>query len=47
MKCEVTLYKAGTVFKETVIARDYQDAKEVALARNPNATIVSVTAVFK
>lgn len=47
MKCEVTLYKAGTVFKETVIARDYQDAKQVALARNPNATIVSVTAVFK
>ena len=34
------------VFKETVIG-DYQDAKEVALARNPGATIVSVTAVFK
>jgi hypothetical protein len=40
------LYKAGTVFKEEVIAKDYKDAKEVALARNPNATIVSVTAVF-
>ena len=46
MKCEVTLFVAGTVFKEEVIARDYQDAKEVALARNPGAKIVSVTAVF-
>ena len=40
------MFKAGTVFKEEVIARDYQDAKQVALARNPGATIVSVTAVF-
>jgi hypothetical protein len=47
MKCEVTLYKAGTVFKEEVIARDYQDARQVAVARNPGARIVSVTAVFK
>jgi hypothetical protein len=46
MKCLVTLYKAGTVFKEEVIAKDYKDAREVALARNPNAKIVSVTAVF-
>lgn len=46
MKCLVTLYKAGTVFKEEVIAKDYQDARQVALARNPNAKIVSVTAVF-
>lgn len=47
MKCQVTLYKAGTVFKEEVIARDYSDAKQVALSRNPGATVVSVTAVFK
>ena len=46
MKCEVTLYKAGTVFKEEVIARDYQDARQVALARNPGAKVMSVTAVF-
>ena len=46
MTCEVTLYKAGTVFKEKVICKDYQDARNVALARNPDATIVSVTAVF-
>jgi len=30
-----------------MIATDYQDAKQVALARNPNAKVVSVTAVFK
>ena len=47
MKCEVTLYKAGTVFKEEMIARNYQDARQVALARNPGAKVVSVTAVFK
>ena len=46
MKCEVTLYKAGTMFKEQVIAKNYQDAREVALARNPNARVVSVTAVL-
>ena len=46
MKCEVTLYKAGTVFKEQVIATDYQDARKVATARNPGATVVSVTAKF-
>ena len=44
MKCEVTLFKAGTVFKEEVIAKDYKDAREVALARNPNARVVGVNA---
>ena len=46
MKCEVTLYKAGTVFKEEVIAKDYEDARQVALTRNPNATVVGVNAKF-
>ena len=46
MRCKVTLFKAGTVFKEEVIAVDYEDAKKVATARNPGARIVSVTAVF-
>jgi hypothetical protein len=46
MKCKVTLFKAGTVFDETVVAIDYEDARKVALARNPGCTIVSVTAVF-
>ena len=44
MKCEVTLYKAGTIFKEEVIAKDSQDARQVALARNPNARVVGVNA---
>ena len=46
MKCKVHLFKAGTIYEEIVIATDYEDAKEVALARNPNATIMGVTAVF-
>ena len=46
MRCKVTLFKAGTIFEETVVAVDYDNAKKVALARNPNSTIVSVTAVF-
>ena len=44
MKCEVKLFKAGTVFTEEVIAKDYQDARQVALARNPNARVVGVNA---
>tara|TARA_B100000700_G_C14538999_1_gene621101 strand:+ start:168 stop:308 length:141 start_codon:yes stop_codon:yes gene_type:complete len=46
MRCKVQLYVAGTVFNEEVVAVDYQEAREVALARNPNARVVSVTAVF-
>jgi hypothetical protein len=47
MKCKVQLYVSGKVFDEIVEARDYQDAKQTALARNPTAKVVSVTAVFK
>ena len=46
MKCKVQLYVAGTVFEEIVQARDYEHAKEIALARNPGATVTWVTAVF-
>ena len=46
MKCRVQLYVAGQVFTEEVRAIDYQEARQVALARNPNARIVSVTAVY-
>ena len=46
MKVKVTLYVAGKVFDETVEARDYEDARRTALARNPSAKVVSVTAVF-
>jgi len=44
MKCEVTLYIAGTIFKEEVIARNYEDARRTALARNPTAKVISVNA---
>ena len=46
MKCEVKLYVAGHVFTEQVIARNYEEAREVALARNPNAKVVGVNAKF-
>jgi len=46
MRCKVQLYVAGKVFDEIVEARDYDDAKRTALARNPSAKIVGVTAVF-
>ena len=46
MRCKVQLYVAGKVFDEYVEARDYQEARQVALARNPNADVISVTAVF-
>lgn len=46
MKCEVKLFVAGKVFTEEVICRNYEEAREVALARNPNAKVIGVTAVF-
>ena len=42
MKWEVQLYVSGSVFKEEVHAKDYQDAKETALARNPKARVIGV-----
>ena len=46
MKCEVQLFVAGQVFTETVHAVDYQEARQVALARNPNARVISVNKKF-
>ncbi len=46
MKCKVQLYVAGKVFYEEVQASNYDDAKRTALARNPSAKVVSVTAAF-
>ena len=39
MRIKVTLYVAGKVFEEVVEARDYQDATQTALARNPTAKV--------
>ena len=46
MKCKVELYVAGKTFNESVYARDYDEARQVALARNPNATVIRVNADF-
>jgi len=46
MRCKVQLFVAGKVFDEIVEARDYQDAKQTAIARNPRAKVISVTAIF-
>lgn len=46
MKCKVQLYVGGKVFDEIVEAVNYDDAKQTALARNPKAKVMSVTAVF-
>ena len=46
MKVKVTLFKAGKVWAEVVQATDYEDGRKTALARNPTAKVVSVTAVF-
>jgi hypothetical protein len=47
MKCSVKLYVAGKVFEEIVEAANYDDARLTALARNPKAKVIGVTAVFK
>lgn len=46
MRCKVKLFVAGKVFDEIVEARDYQDAKRTALARNPTAQVLSVNAIY-
>ena len=46
MKCEVKLFVAGTVFTEQVNARNYDEARQVALARNPNARVLGGNAKF-
>lgn len=46
MRCKVKLFVAGKVFEEIVEARDYQDAKQTALARNPRAQVISVNAIY-
>ena len=47
MKWDVQMFVGGQVFTEQVRAVSMQDARQTALARNPTATVVSVTASFK
>ena len=46
MRCEVKLYVAGKVYSEFVEARNYQEAREGAVVRNPHARVIGVNAVF-
>jgi hypothetical protein len=46
MQCDVKCYVSGKVFSVKCLAKDYKEAKEVALAQHPNARIMGVTAVF-
>ena len=47
MKWDVKPFVAGSMFIEQVHAVNMSDARKTALARNPTATVVSVTATFK
>jgi|Laugrespbdmm15sd_2_1035082.scaffolds.fasta_scaffold28691_1 hypothetical protein len=46
MRCRVQLMVVGKVFYEEMEARDYADARRTALARNPTAKVLYVTAVL-
>ena len=46
MRCEVKLFVAGKVFSEEVHARNYDEARQVGVARNPNARVIGVNAKF-
>ena len=46
MRIKVKLFVAGRVFFESVNARNYDEARQVALARNPNARVIGVNAEF-
>ena len=47
MKWDVQMFVGGQVFTEQVRAVSMTDARQTGLARNPTATVVSVTATFK
>jgi hypothetical protein len=47
MKCEVKLFVAGKVFTEIIECANYESARRTALARNPDARVIGVNAVFK
>jgi hypothetical protein len=47
MKCRVTCFVAGKIFYVECYARNYDEARSVAKAQHPNATIMGVTTVFR
>ena len=46
MKCRVRLFVAGQIIQEEMVCRDYEHAREIALARNPSTQILDVTAIL-
>ena len=46
MRCRVQLIVAGQVFNEEVRAVDYQEARQVALARNPTQLLLVLLLYF-
>ena len=46
MRCKVQLYVAGKTFYEYMEANGYDDARRIALARNPTATVISCNADY-
>ncbi len=41
MKVRVTLWVAGNTFSDDVIVSKFDDARKVALARNPGAKVIN------
>ncbi len=41
MKVRVSLWVAGRTFDEDVIVSRFEDAKKVAMARNPGAKVIN------
>jgi hypothetical protein len=46
MKCRVTCWIAGKIFYVDCQARNYEEAKTIALAQHPNARLLGVMAIF-
>jgi hypothetical protein len=46
LKYKITLWVAGTNFIFTCLASNLDEAKKVAKAQHPNATIIHATATF-
>ena len=47
MKWDVKLYIGGTIFTESVIATNMSNARQTAIASNPTAKVISLTASFR
>ena len=46
MKCKVKLLTAGKIHYEYMICNGYEEAKKIALSRNPFSVVVSTNALM-